>query len=78
MNTKLWINKYKPSSINNIIGHQNQIMELNNWMKDKNNINKSIIISGNRGIGKKLTIELLLKEFNYITNIIYPNYIRNL
>jgi replication factor C subunit 1 len=75
---KLWINKYKPKNVNEIYGHKEQIKEIKDWLKDIDNKNKTIIISGSKGIGKKLSIELIFEEYNYITNLIYPNDIKNL
>jgi replication factor C subunit 1 len=85
---ELWINKYKPKNINDIIGNQTQInnfkLWLNNIQKNKeNNLNKkncksdnTIIISGNQGLGKTTTIKLILEEFKYIIRIINPNEIK--
>ena len=75
---KLWINKYKPTDINDIYGHEQQMNEIIDWISNLNNKNKAIIISGSKGIGKKLSIQLILEKYNYITNIIYPNDIKNL
>jgi len=75
---KLWINKYKPKNVNEIYGHKEQIKEIKDWLNDIDNKNKTIIISGSKGIGKKLSIELIFEEYNYITNLIYPNDIKNL
>ena len=38
---------------------------------------RAIIISGVHGIGKSLTIKLLLDELNYLPRIIYPNEIKD-
>jgi DNA polymerase III delta prime subunit len=64
----LWINKYKPTHINEITINLNKINEIKLWLKsfyNKNNTISSILISGNHGIGKNITIELLLKSLNY-------------
>ena len=39
-NQDLWINKYKPSSLNKIIGNSTQIENLKEWITNLNN-NKS-------------------------------------
>lgn len=77
-NQDLWINKYKPSSLNKIIGNSTQIENLKEWITNLNN-NKSqgIIISGNQGLGKTLTIKLLLNELKFIPRIINPNEIKD-
>jgi replication factor C subunit 1 len=77
-NHDLWINKYKPSSLNKIIGNSNQIESFKEWITNLNN-NKSqgIIISGNQGLGKTLTIKLILNELKFIPRIINPNEIKD-
>ncbi len=85
---ELWINKYKPKNIDDIIGNQTQINNFKVWLtniqKNKENIlnkknsksDNTIIISGNQGLGKTLTIKLILEEFKYIIRIINPNKIK--
>jgi len=75
----LWINKYRPNNLNQIIGHKMQIKKCKEWltslkMKTKNN---AIIISGNHGIGKTLTVKMILEEEGYIVRIINPNEIKD-
>ena len=54
----LWINKYKPQSINQIIGNKNQIKRISEWLDNIDNLKSmSLIVSGNHGIGKSLTIK---------------------
>jgi len=78
INNDLWINKYKPLTLNNIIGNVNQIKSIKEWLINlSNNKNQGIIISGNQGLGKTLTIKLLLNELNYIPRIINPNEIKD-
>ena len=74
----LWINKYRPKELSQIIGHKNQINKFKDWLiniktKLKNN---AIIISGNHGIGKTSTIQLILEEAGYLVRIINPNEIK--
>ncbi len=70
----LWTNKYKPSNINDIIGNKLSISKIDEWLEKFNSHNNNaIIISGSHGIGKTLSIELLLKKYNYMTKIIYPD-----
>lgn len=71
----LWINKYKPQKIDKIIGNNKQIETFKQWII--NPTNSSIIISGNQGLGKTLTIKLILEEFNYNIRIINPNEIKD-
>ena len=73
----LWVNKWKPKNITDIIGHKNQIKRIHNWLKNIHESKKqAIIVSGNHGIGKTLTVRLILEELNYYPKIIYPNEIK--
>ena len=58
----LWINKYRPKNLSQIIGHKNQINKFKEWLNNFKNKtkNNAVIISGNHGIGKTLTIQLIL------------------
>ena len=71
----LWINKYKPHNIDKIIGNVKQIETFQQWIQKPTN--SSIIISGNQGLGKTLTIKLILEKFNYNIRIINPNEIKD-
>ena len=75
----LWVNKYRPNTLNQIIGHKLQIKKIREWLstlkeKSKNN---AIIVSGNHGIGKTLTVKLILEETGYIVRIINPSEIKD-
>jgi replication factor C subunit 1 len=73
----LWINKYKPNNLNEIIGNKNQIKKIEEWLKNIDTLKSmSLIVSGNHGIGKSLTLKYILEENNYIVKIIYPNEIK--
>ena len=74
-----WVNKYRPNSLSQIIGHKLQIKKIKDWvtglkLKNKNN---AIIVSGNHGIGKTLTVRLVLEEAGYIVRIINPSEIKD-
>ncbi len=50
-NQDLWINKYKPQTINQIIGNNEQIKNFKDWIVNlSENKNQGIIISGNQGL----------------------------
>ena len=73
----LWINKYKSTKLCDIIGHKIPIESITNWLTNIDQYkSQSIIVSGVHGIGKSLTIKLLLTELNYLIRIIYPNEIK--
>jgi replication factor C small subunit len=75
----LWITKYKPQSLDDIISNHDSIEKIKNWLAnfDKPNITSSIIISGNHGIGKTIIVSLLLEQYNYEFEIISSNNIKN-
>lgn len=71
----LWINKYKPTKVADLISNKAAIKEIKKWLrnyskgKTKHN---SIIVSGNHGIGKSVSIELVLKESHFTIKRIKP------
>lgn len=77
-NTNLWINKYKPNNVSEIIGNKQQINLFNKWILDLNTKkNMSIIISGEYGIGKTLIVKLLLEQNGYNVKNISSNEIKD-
>jgi replication factor C subunit 1 len=66
---------YKPTDINGIIGNKKNIDGIIQWIQNiENNIKntkKCLLISGNTGIGKTLSVDLILKTFKY--NIVELN-----
>ena len=77
-NNDLWVNKYKPESVNQIIGNQQQINNFKLWITNLTTTkNQGTVISGNQGLGKTLTIKLILEELGYIPRIINPNEIKD-
>ena len=77
MSDGLWINKYKPVTIHNIIGNQTQIEKIKSWLNNLNNNSNSLIITGHQGIGKTHIMKLILKEYNYLVRVINPNDIKD-
>jgi len=74
----LWVNKYRPKTTADIIGNRDKIEQIKSWLLNLSSYkNQSIIISGNQGLGKTLTIKLILEELGYIVRIIYPNEIKD-
>lgn len=70
----MWIQKYIPKSSNDIIGHSECIARIKYWLKhcqSNPNLSSSLIVSGTHGIGKTITVSLILKEHGY--QIYSPN-----
>lgn len=63
---------YKPSDINGIVGNKNNVNAILQWTNNfEKNTKKALLVSGNTGIGKTLTVELTLKSLKY--NIVELN-----
>lgn len=65
-----WVDKYRPQTLDEIVGNKMQIDVFCNWMKrftgeSKSKRTNSITVSGAHGTGKTLTIELILKKYNF-------------
>jgi len=75
----LWLDKYKPTKLVDMINIEKQIKQIKEWLVNlPKSKNQSIIISGNQGLGKSLSIKLLLEELGYNIRINYPNDIKTL
>uniref|UniRef100_A0A6C0HUY9 AAA+ ATPase domain-containing protein n=1 Tax=viral metagenome TaxID=1070528 RepID=A0A6C0HUY9_9ZZZZ len=74
----LWINKWKPSNIIDVIGNKQAISKIDEWLsKFDKHTNNTIIINGAHGIGKSLVVDILLKKYNYISKVIYSDELKN-
>ena len=61
--------RYKPTDINGIIGNKKNIDAIKQWIlnieNNLQNTKKCLLISGNSGIGKTLSVELIFKSLKY-------------
>ncbi len=63
-----FINKYRPTTRDEIIGNKQTINHIYEWIcnfKNKKDVPSNIIITGIHGIGKTLATHILLKECDY-------------
>lgn len=69
----IWIDKYKPSKIEDIIGYDDEIKKILNWIENFDeyleNGKPILMLEARCGYGKSIISELALKKFNY--NIIH-------
>ncbi len=65
--SELWIDKYKPQSIEELVGNFAKIKTMHEWLKNFNqeDSKKILLICGPPGIGKTTVAYILLKEFRY-------------
>lgn len=64
-----WIDKYKPKSSNEIVGNYNEILEIKKFLKQFDTeqiIGPNLLIEGPNGIGKTLSVKLILSEMGII------------
>lgn len=61
----IWINKYRPKSVKDIIGNKANIEKIDKWIKNNKKNMMSLVISGYHGIGKNLIIKKILEKNNY-------------
>lgn len=64
----LWVKKYSPKILDDVLGN-NKIIELSriwlNKIKKNKHICNYLFFTGTTGVGKSITADLLLKEYNY-------------
>ena len=68
MSRPLWVDKYSPRYVNDIIGHKEQISQIQLWLRSwEQGIpeNRGLLVTGPPGIGKTTTIHLLIKSLDY-------------
>ena len=67
--TYLWSDKYKPESIEDMVGNKKNIDTIKKWLSDfkinKPGVERALFISGPPGIGKTTIAHLILKHFDY-------------
>lgn len=63
---EMWVEKYKPTSSNDIIGNGDQINNIKKWLKAYPKVMKKyMMITGDPGIGKSTSVNLIGKEFEF-------------
>lgn len=73
-----WLYKYKPQTINDIIGNKDEINKLEKWLNNfKNEKFSSMIISGNHGTGKNIIMSLLFQKYGYNIKQIHSSQMKN-
>jgi len=64
--TELWVDKYAPSTLANVIGHKESITQLKQWLESWPAQGHGVLLSGPPGIGKSTVAHLLAAAYGYI------------
>lgn len=65
---EMFVDKYSPKSISDVIGHKEQINQITNWLQTWSNgypETRGVLITGPPGIGKTTTIHLIAESLGY-------------
>ena len=59
---QLWVDKFRPQTVTDIIGHKEQIKELTEWLSSWPQKGVAALITGPPGIGKTTTAHIIVKS----------------
>lgn len=67
---KMFVDKYSPKSVSDVIGHKEAINQITTWLQSWNSTSplpavRGIIVTGPPGIGKTTTIHLIAESLGY-------------
>jgi len=60
-----WLEKYNPTKLGDIIGNKKNILAIIKWIENYGKGKGNLIISGEHGIGKSCSIDVILNSLNY-------------
>ncbi len=65
-NDLLWVEKYRPKKIEDIVGNEEAKSLFVDWLKNKRRTKKAVLLFGPPGVGKTALVNAAAREFGYI------------
>jgi len=65
-NNLLWVEKYRPKKIEDIIGNEEAKATFIEWLKSKRRTKKAVLLYGPPGVGKTALVHAATREFGFI------------
>ena len=61
----LWVEKYRPKKISDVIGNEQAKTEFINWLQSKRRRKKAVLLYGPAGVGKTALVNAASNQFNF-------------
>jgi replication factor C large subunit len=70
-NNFLWVEKYRPKQINDVVGNEEAKASFIDWIKNERHKKKAVLLYGPAGVGKTALVNAVAREFGF--NIVEMN-----